>query len=421
MTRPGRLFWKLFLAFWLATTLTFLVGMLILGLNNALAGNPQLDALLNNEEQLLQRYGLEPGRQLLEVWQQRPDQAVGLYDSSGQLLAGAAVAAAAYRREITSKDGHSVVLQSTFVPGGPDGPSDDGPPHLTPIIVGTVMSALFSWYLAHYLAWPLAYLRQAMRSVARGRFDTRVKPMMGNRRDEIVDLSEDCDRMARQLRLLVDAQQQLLHDISHELRSPLTRMQAAIGLLHQAPGQPQMLERVQREAERIDILIEELLTLARMQGRPESIESEPLDLIELLASITEDAQFEAGIKGCTVQLEAGPGFVSRCSGELLYRCFENVVRNAVRYTRTASTVMVRAQTQGQSLLVLITDQGEGVDAARLQSMFQPFERGIDDPSCGFGLGLAIAQRAVEMHGGSVRAYNEPFGGLTVEIVLPQRA
>lgn len=180
-----------------------------------------------------------------------------------------------------------------------------------------------------------------------------------------------------------------------------------------------MLERIERESERMDTLIEALLTLARLQGRPESIERESLDIVELLRMIVEDAQFEAAIKGSRVELQARPPFIACVSGELLYRCFENVFRNAVRYTRQDSTVRVSAQTnaEGNRLNVRITDQGPGVANDRLQSIFHPFERGVGDASVGFGLGLAIAARAVQMHGGSIVARNEVGGGLTVEINL----
>jgi signal transduction histidine kinase len=418
MMKPSRLFWKLFLAFWLATSLTFLVGLGILVLGSFGPGDPHLEAILASEEQLLRQFSVESGRQLLTVWERPDDQVIGVYDSAGQLLAGSPVPHPAYERSVISKDGVALSLRSSQSPGkeGDRG----GPGRSIPLIIGTVMSALFSGYLAYYLAWPLAYLRRAMSDVAQGRFETRVKPMMGGRRDEIVDLAEDCDRMANQLKLLVEAQQHLLHDISHELRSPLTRMQAAIGLLQQDPARLEMVERIERESVRMDTLIEALLTLARVQGRPESIEREPLDIMELLTVIVEDAQFEAGMKGCRVSLQACPAFVSRVSGELLYRCFENVIRNAVRHTRPATTVVVSAEVNPDAscLRVWITDQGQGVENERLQSIFHPFERGMNEACAGFGLGLAIAARAVEMHGGSIMACNEPSGGLTVEINLP---
>ncbi|MBB6286430.1 signal transduction histidine kinase [Pseudomonas sp. SJZ103] len=415
MTRPSLLFWKLFLAFWLATTLTFLVGVGVLELGRFQPNDPHVEAMLAAEDKLLQQFGVEAGGQLLAVWERPADEAIGVYNSAGQLLIGGPVAQPVYERAVVSKEGLALSIRSTHAPGNPP----DRPWHQIPLIIGTLMSALFSGYMAYYLAWPLAYLKRAMGDAAQGRFETRVKPAMGKRRDEIVDLAEDCDRMANQLKVLVEAQQQLLHDISHELRSPLTRMQAAIGLLRQDAARLEMLERIERESERMDTLIEALLTLARLQGRPESIEREPVDIVELLAMIVDDAQFEAGIKGCRVHLQACPPFIACVSGELLYRCFENVIRNAVRYTRPDTTVGVSAQVNPDAnrLTVQITDQGPGVHNDRLRSIFQPFERGVGDASVGFGLGLAIAARAVQMHGGNILARNEPGGGLTVEITL----
>ncbi len=419
MMKPSRLFWKLFLAFWLATSLTFFVGIGVMTLSRLGPGNPHLDTILESEAQLLRHYGVEAGKQLLDVWHHPDDEAIAVYDSSGQLLAGLPIEHPAYEQIVISNEGLSLSLRSTRAPG--NGGGGEGGPGLMPLLIGTVMSALFSGYMAFYLAWPLAYLRRAMSDVAQGRFETRVKPIMGRRRDEIVDLAEDCDRMANQLRLLVEAQQHLLHDISHELRSPLTRMQAAIGLLHQDPSRADMVGRIERESVRMDTLIEALLTLARVQGRPESIEREAVDITELLAHIVEDAQFEAGIKNCRVSLQAGAPFVCRVSGELLYRCFENVIRNALRYTGTGTDVRVVAQISldDRNLRVRITDQGPGVEAERLLSIFEPFERGVNEPGNGFGLGLAIASRAVALHGGSIRASNQPCGGLTVEINLPR--
>ena len=417
MMKPSRLFWKLFLAFWLATSLTFFVGIGIITLSHKPPGNPHLETVLESEEQLLRHYGVEAGKQLLNVWHHADYGYVAVYDSDGRLLIGLPVAQPAFERTVVSKEGLTLTLRSSRLPGYGDG---GGGPGLMPLIIGTIMSALFSGYLAFYLAWPLAYLRRAMSDVAQGRFETRVKPFMGARRDEIVDLAEDCDRMANQLKLLVDAQQQLLHDISHELRSPLTRMQAAIGLLHQNPARVDMVERIERESQRMDTLIEALLTLARVQGRPDSIARESVDIIELLHLIVEDAQFEAGIKGCRVILQGGASFVSRVSGELLYRCFENVIRNAVRHTRAHSSVLVVAEASpaGHCLTVRISDQGPGVEESRLQRIFDPFERGTSEVGSGFGLGLAIASRAVEMHGGSIKASNLPGGGLSVAIILP---
>ncbi|MBI6681620.1 HAMP domain-containing protein [Pseudomonas viridiflava] len=411
------MFWKLLLAFWLATTMTFLVGVGLFMFSRLGSGDPSFNTVLDNEVRILKQSGIPAAQALLDAWQPGGDHQVGLYDHQGHLLAGRLVDSPQFEMSVRSWEGTTVWIRSSLRPTNENGPS-----HIAPLITGTFMSALFSWFLSSYLVAPLMKLREAMGKVASGRFDTRVKPVMGRRRDEIVDLAEDCDRMANQLKVMAESRQQLLHDISHELRSPLTRMNAAIGLLLQEPGQLDMLGRIERESEKMDALIEELLTLARMQSHPGSLEREEVDVISLLAAIVEDAEFEAGIKQCRVRLQAPMPFMAHVDSELLYRAFENVIRNAVRHTAVGTDVMVVANQQASpsTLTVTIIDHGPGVDEQCLQRIFQPFERGADNPSQGFGLGLAIAQRAVEVHGGMIAAHNRPEGGLVVEIALPAR-
>lgn len=416
--KRGRLFWKLFLAFWLANSLTFLVGAGAFMFDELRGDTPALRSLLATEVRLLQRFGEAAGRQLLEVSPQQPDVQVGLYDAQGTLLAGRAVAQVRFEQAVTSQDGHRLLLRASAATTFDQAPP---PRSLGPLFTGMLMSALFALLLSQYLARPLAWLRQAMGQVAQGRFEVRVKPRLGRRRDEIVDLAEDCDRMAGQLKALVEAQQHLLHDISHELRSPLTRMSAAIGLLRQMPEQPGMLERIERESRRMDELIEQLLTLARAQSRQDSGEYRLLDVVELLAQIVEDARFEAAGKGCQVRLVAEQPFLGRAHEELLYRAFENVIRNAVRYTAAGTEVRVGASLVegGERLVVCISDHGPGVDESRLGRIFEPFERGPDTGPDGFGLGLAIASRAVQLHHGRIAAEPAEGGGLLVRIELPR--
>ena len=413
-----RLFWKLFLAFWLANSLTFLVGAATFMLNDWRGDSPALRSLLGTELQLLQRYGEQAGRQLLNVSPQPPDVQVGLYDNQGQLLAGRAVLEARFEQALNDHQGRPLVLRASVptVLGEPPRPRGMGP-----LFTGTLMSALFAFLCSLYLTRPLAWLREAMGQVAQGRFDVRVKPRLGKRRDEIVELAEDCDRMAGQLKALVQAQQNLLHDISHELRSPLTRMHAAIGLMRQQPDRLDMLERVERESRRMDDLIEQLLTLARAQARQGDSDFASVDVVELLAQIVEDARFEAGMKQCQVSLHAQGTFLIHGHEELLYRAFENIIRNAVRYTAAGTEVLVQASLApgGQWLQVSVSDHGPGVEAARLQRIFEPFDRGTDNSGDGFGLGLAIAQRAIALHGGSITALAADSGGLRVRIELPQ--
>lgn len=413
-----RLFWKLFLAFWLANSLTFLVGAATFMLNDWRGDSPALRSLLATELQLLQRYGEQAGRQLLNVSPQPPDMQVGLYDSQGQLLAGKAVQVARFEQALRDSEGRPLVLRASVATTVGEPPRPRG---MGPLFTGTLMSALFAFLCSLYLTRPLAWLREAMGQVAQGRFDVRVKPRLGKRRDEIVELAEDCDRMAGQLKALVQAQQNLLHDISHELRSPLTRMHAAIGLMRQQPDRLDMLERVERESRRMDDLIEQLLTLARAQARQGDRDFASVDVVELLAQIVEDARFEAGMKQCQVSLHAQGMFLIHGHEELLYRAFENIIRNAVRYTAAGTEVLVQASLApgGQWLQVSVSDHGPGVEPARLQRIFEPFDRGTDDSGDGFGLGLAIAQRAIALHGGSITALAADSGGLRVRIELPR--
>ncbi|WP_087502198.1 ATP-binding protein [Pseudomonas sp. SID14000] len=413
-----RLFWKLFLAFWLANTLTFLVGAGAFMLNDLRGDTPALRSLLANEMQLLQRYGEQAGRQLLEVSPQPPDVQVGLYDSRGQLLGGSVVPVARFEQALSDSDGRQMVLRASVATsiGEPLRPLGMGP-----LLTGTLLSALFAFLCSLYLTRPLAWLREAMGQVAQGRFEVRVKPLLGNRRDEIVELAEDCDRMTGQLEALVQAQQNLLHDISHELRSPLARMHAAIGLMRQQPDRHDMLERVERESRRMDDLIEQLLTLARAQSRQGNNELVTFDVVELLAQIVGDARFEARMKHCVVTLRGQVRFIMLGHEELLYRAFENIIRNAVRYTATGTEVLVEvalAPVQ-QWLHVSISDHGPGVEPTRLERIFDPFDRGTDSNGDGFGLGLAIAQRSVALHGGVITALPAASGGLRVRIELPQ--
>lgn len=302
-------------------------------------------------------------------------------------------------------------------------PPKGQPSRLVPLIAGAVASLFFSAALAWYLARPLSHLSRAFRAAGEGQLGTRIKPLMGRRRDEIADLAGEFDRMASQLEHLLQSQQRLLHDISHELRSPLTRLQVAIGLLHQAPEQTtEMIARVGREAERLDTLIEELLTLSRLDAAAPELPRARVDLMELLAAIAEDASFEAEARGCSVQLEGGGSYVDEVSAEMLYRAFENVIRNAIKFTASNTTVRIRADPGPDALRVMVLDCGPGVADEMLTEIFEPFKRGENDPerAPGFGLGLAIAKRAIELHGGSISAHGSVGRGLCIDMRLPRQ-
>lgn len=226
---------------------------------------------------------------------------------------------------------------------------------------------------------------------------------------------------------MIAAQRSLLHDVSHELRSPLARLQAAIGLARQAPQKIEgSLDRIEREAQRVDSLVEQLLTLARLEshGSDQSRQrAEPCDLVDLVASIAADAHFEAQASGRTVAFTSHGEALGSVRAELIDRAVENVVRNAVKYTEPGTTVEVRAEAgAGDPVFVVrVADRGPGVPEADLETIFEPFYRGAGRAGAGFGLGLAISRRAVEAHGGRVTARNREGGGLVIEISLPLAA
>lgn len=310
------------------------------------------------------------------------------------------------------------------IPPQPLGMPMWGPVPVVPIVSAAiavlVISLVFAWYLSH----PLRHLSWALRRFAEGRLDTRVEPLMSGRRDEIADLAHDFDRMAARIEQLAQANSALMHDISHELRSPLTRLQAAIGLLGQDPTQAAaLIERIGRESERLDVLIEELLTLHRLDAGPTGAPPQRVDVIELLQAIADDADFEARASQRTLRLEALDSFVTKAHGELLYRAFENVIRNALKFSPTGSEIEVVARLgeDGSTLVTTVQDRGPGVPSEMLQAIFEPFTRVEGSESVrGTGLGLAIARRAMLLHGGSVEATLREGGGLVVTLSLPRR-
>jgi len=266
-------------------------------------------------------------------------------------------------------------------------------------------------------------LRWALGALADGKLETRVKQLMGAGGDEISDLGQDFDRMAQQLQSLVGAQRRLLHDVSHELRSPLARLQAAIGLARQDPAKLEAtLDRIEREAGRLDELVGQLLTIARLDAGVRDAREERIELVDLAAAIADDARFEARAQGRELRFEGEGDAEVEARGELLQRAFENVIRNGVKYTGEGTTVEVRACTEGGNFVLRVADRGPGVPEADLEAIFEPFYRGLNGRAAsGFGLGLAIAKRAVVAHGGRVVASSRAGGGLVVEISLPLAA
>ncbi|SMC20617.1 two-component system, OmpR family, sensor kinase [Andreprevotia lacus DSM 23236] len=286
-----------------------------------------------------------------------------------------------------------------------------------------VGSLAFSAVLAWYLTRPIRVLKQAFDRVSEGDLSVRVGPRIGSRRDEIADLGRDFDIMTGRLAQLVASQKQLLHDVSHELRSPLARLQVAVGLARQQPEKiAPTLERIEREVHRLDTMVGELLTLSRLEAGAQQEWDDYFDPIELAEEVVADATFEAAASEVRIGLlrDATPeeGVVVHGRAELLHRALENIVRNAVRYSQGGQLVSVAVrQPDAAHCVIEVMDQGPGVPEEQLQRIFEPFIR-VGEQSSGYGLGLAIAQRAVQAHGGTIAAANRPEGGLVITLTLP---
>ena len=299
----------------------------------------------------------------------------------------------------------------------------------TTLAVALVVSTLICFLLARYLVGPIDRLRQAARTVAGGNLGVRVGPGMKGRQDDLARLAADFDAMAERLQSLLESKQQLLRDVSHELRSPLTRLQLSLALALRREELPRQLERIGREADRLEQLIARILKLARLERPAAELAGEPLDISALLGQIVADVAIEADARGCRIAVRAGQGLETIADPELLRSAFENVIRNAVRYGAAGSEVSVEARREtaqsGEAAIeVTVRDHGPGVSGKDLEAIFEPFYR-VDAARHravgGDGLGLAIAARSVAAHGGIISARNAEGGGLIVSMRLPVRA
>lgn len=312
------------------------------------------------------------------------------------------------------------------LPGEPHGPPDGpgGPPaieRLWPLLsAGLVMSLLCSTGLAAYLTRPLRTLREGFEAMEAGRLDVRIGQSVGHRRDEVADLVRDFDRMASRLDKLVQAQTRLLHDVSHELRSPLARMQIGIDLAGQNPARTgEAIARVEKELERLNLLVGDVLDFSRLEASSGRQATEAIDLATLVADIVADADFEARAADKRVTLAQAEGVAVQGHADLMARAIENVVRNAVKFSRTGTEIAVAlTRADGQARL-RVRDHGPGVPADMLARIFEPFAcTGLQRESEGSGLGLAIVARAMQLDAGHYQAANLPNGGLEVTLSWP---
>ncbi|MEM8960825.1 MAG: ATP-binding protein [Acidobacteriota bacterium] len=443
-----RLFWRILGGYFLAWTLltvaligTFALDSRVRFLPRAAISQTRPAAIsVQIAASTLRHGGEESFREVAERWELSPERAelAWAVDHEGQELLGRDVDAQTLAlaralavtsneptpvKRVTSAEGREFIV---FFPEG-TAPSDQlairwflEHPWLLGLLfagAGIVLAGSLT------VTWirPIGELKTAFDTLSVGQTEVEVDPRITRRGDEIGDLGRHFEDMSRRLARSIETQRQLLHDVSHEIRSPLARLSVAADLARHRPDRvDEALEQIERDCERLDRLIGELLTLSRLEGGGTASLDDYFDIVELLRVIRDDVTFEADAVGIDVVLAMSDRdeWVMRGNAELLHRAVENVVRNALQHAGTSKRIEIALSSgdDPDTILIRVRDQGNGIDEDQLASLFEPFIRGRT--SSGYGLGLAIARRAVDVHGGTIRAMNAPEGGVEVRICLP---
>lgn len=288
--------------------------------------------------------------------------------------------------------------------------------------IALLVSGLICSLLTRYLTAPILRLREMSQKLASGHLHARVDPSLMKRRDEMGGLIRDFDAMASRIEELISRQRQLISDVSHELRSPLARLNVALDLGRERKGNDPAFEQMQEDIRLLDEMIGRLLTIAKLDLSAPQVPMAHFDLTGLVSQIVRNAEFELQEPKGGIRLVSSGQCIVFGSAELLHGAIENVVRNAIRYTENGTAVEVRIECEDSSSVSLVVrDYGPGVSNSELKNIFQPFYRvtsARDRQSGGTGLGLAIADRVIRVHGGTIHAENAAPHGLRIKIALP---
>lgn len=433
------LFWRIFASFWLAIVLVAGLSILLGRMLNQDAWLlSQHPALADLAEQWTQRYetqGPLAAQALLEQRKRRFNIDTQVLDDSGQpVVKGtfpprAAAFEARHRHgsrlpwrrlstEYTSPDSGETYLLIYRIPL-PDILAWQRNSVLWPIsalAIAMLVLSLISLLLTLSITRPLNRLRGAVHDLGQTAYQQHSLAKLARRRDELGVLAADFNRMGERVQGLISSQRQLLRDVSHELRSPLARLRIALALTARADAREreQYWPRLDQECDRLEALISEILALARLDAEPGA--AQPIDLSSLLLKLKDDAQLDAPEQTITIQLENG----LHLNGwpDMLQRALDNLLRNALRFNPTGQPIEISAQRVGEHLLIQVRDHGPGVAAEHLSQLGEPFYRAPGQTSSGHGLGLAIARRAAERHGGHLTLSNHEQGGFVAALHLP---
>jgi two-component system sensor histidine kinase CpxA len=440
------LFWKIFVSFMVATTLTLVAAIYV---SFRLAGQAFDQVNVEGRDRIIEEVAAalaHGGERELRAWlfnhpRPSPGTVLLITNERGDELLGRAMP-----RELAR-----LLVTRPFRPPAP--PPNLRPMQLTPQLTGPnheeyrllftrapvtvfgvlmwpgtqlavlsiaiLAAALTSALLARYLSSPISRVQKATRSLAAGALDARVGGPLNRRKDEVGTLARDFDTMAERIQALLTDKETLLRDVSHELRSPLARMRVALALAQRrADGAAQPdLARIEREAERLDALVGQVMTLTRLRTATEP-RREVLHLDQIVADVLDDARFEHPARCIELAARMPVQVLGDAAG--IKSAVENVVRNALLYADD-SHIEVRVEAANGTARVRVLDRGPGVPAEELKRIFEPFyrtDKSRAHQTDGQGIGLAITARVMELHGGSVQALNRAGGGLEVVLTLP---
>lgn len=413
----SRIFWKFFIGFFLATLIYSVTNIISLNFRIPPTDLEKYNLIVKT----INTVGMQEALPLFEfrTFQSGKTIQLTLTDKDNNFITGDTFSNG-YQQQLETPDGREFILHSSIeLPDRVNYPAARYREGFLVVIISLIFSGIMAWYFST----PLLTLREALKKMGSDNFKTRINPKIGFRNDELTDLAVEFDSMADRIESLINSQKILFHNISHELRSPLARLQAALDLYNKSPDNKSFLKRIQLESDRIDNLIDKLLTMAKLESKIDEHEFENIDLIELLTSIIEDLEIEANQKEITLEFiihGEQANFICFAYEEALYQAFENVIRNAIKFSYLNSKVTIEASQKGRNLLKIdISDHGPIVDPKYITEIFKPFKRYSSNYNEGFGLGLAIAKNAIELCGGSIHAENNKTSGLKLLITLPK--
>ncbi len=435
------LFWRILASFWLAIALVAGLSILLGHMLNQdawiLSRHPGLNNLAQEWTQLYEAQGEDAAQDLLQQRKRQYHIDVQVLNESGEPVVRGTFprrAAALEARQNDNQDGHlpwrRLTAEYTSEKTGDTYLLIYRIPHpeldewhrssltwpLSALAIALVVLTLFSLLVTLSITRPLSRLRGAVHDLGQATYQQNSLAKLANRRDEFGVLATDFNRMGARLQSLIGSQRQLLRDVSHELRSPLARLRIALALAERAsPEERERLwPRLTRECDRLEALISEILVLARVDA--DNASAEEVDLNPLLKSLQKDAQL--GAPDQVVQLTADPELALKGWPTMIERAVDNLLRNAQRFNPQGQPIELHARRHGERILISVRDHGPGVEAEHLSQLGEPFYRAPGQAAQGHGLGLAIARRAAERHGGSLILANHPDGGFIASIDLP---